>query len=1168
MNNNKTLLERANTAFRANRYEDSLVKYRELLNQNPELDSIVHFNIHLAELKISKDDANEFKNTSIEENSVFFIDISHVEVFRGVQFEGEGQYLATSPDPQFHLSNHFVSRINNGSCFYKISVEIECESQHLLSKLYIESGSGFSEKNAVTLFIESGKRVDRIFYYTEDIQSLRFDPIEGIGSFKLKSFSISNVDANDAFKQLLTRLQAKKVRISPNKINDQEYLYKKYDNTFQSNEFNLGSTPIESKKSLPRTAYDSKHFSELNVNKSAVEQILSNFDEQSYLIANNDVEESGLSGLEHFVRMGASEILQGKRRLYPLAPLMSIEEYTQLYQDVEENYSGTPEEHFFLHGMKEITLGNRPCYKVWPEFKCDLTDIKDVFGINPPFFKMTVLIFDWDRNSLVELEEKLHEFNRFIHVLHVSSNYLDTHRHIVTQKQLPSKDQLDSEYILFLGKGSQVLIKQLLQQIISSNCLEKSCDLIYWDEVWSSSKQRYDLGVFKPNSSPEYLLNKNYIGQSAVFSRDFVNLYGVGFYTSVENVYYLALHALKLNKKVTHFPCVITYESAELRKELARKEYSVLKYYLTHNHPYSDVEKVNDTGDFRIKLPILETVKVSIVIPFRDKPELIVHCLDSIYRLTTYSNFEVILVNNNSAAETIEMMSNHGCFDYPNLRMVEYSEEFNYSKINNFAVNNFTSGDYILLLNNDIKVISEHWIQEMLQYAQMESVGAVGAKLLYENETIQHAGLVTGPFYNVSSAFIGAQVFEPGYMSRLITVSNYVALTAACLMVSKEKYQEVNGLDEENFKVAYNDVDFCINLHRAGYRNVFTPHSLLYHYESVSRGFEVTLEKTERVSNELWSLKKKNHDLFDLFDPFYNPNLSKISAYARFEYAEKYIPSNQSYVEKEFTEKVVYETRFISRNKNLIGVFSHFDKDDLVDPYVITYLKAISEFMDIVFVSTASGLKRKSLDKVKSIVSKIIVKENYGYDFGAWKTGLDHVGSKLNSYDGLVLLNDSVYGPIKPLNPFFKKAKEYDVLSMTDSYELKYHLQSYFVYFSKEVVLSDLFKDFWGEFKIIENKMALIMRNEIGFYSKFFESKFNCGSYIESKVITRLNITHFYWREIVDLGFPFIKVELLRDNPVGVSLDGWDGYIDQNHMKKDDIIRHLKRIKDKPAILK
>jgi GT2 family glycosyltransferase len=247
--------------------------------------------------------------------------------------------------------------------------------------------------------------------------------------------------------------------------------------------------------------------------------------------------------------------------------------------------------------------------------------------------------------------------------------------------------------------------------------------------------------------------------------------------------------------------------------------------------------------------------------------------MNSIQEKTTYSNYEIIIVENNS--ETTEIFDYYKAIERtPRAKVLLFEGVFNFSLINNFAADH-ADGNYLILLNNDIEVISPNWIEEMLMYAQRPDVGAVGAKLYYPDDTIQHAGVILGVGGVAGHSHKHFRRNDLGYFGRLVSVQNLSGVTGACMMIPKKVFGEVGGFDDR-FKVAFNDVDLCMRIRKAGYLIVFTPFAELYHYESKSRGAEDTPEKQKRFINETLLFQQLWHRELKSGDPYYNPNLTLV----------------------------------------------------------------------------------------------------------------------------------------------------------------------------------------------------------------------------------------------------------------------------------------------------
>jgi len=248
-----------------------------------------------------------------------------------------------------------------------------------------------------------------------------------------------------------------------------------------------------------------------------------------------------------------------------------------------------------------------------------------------------------------------------------------------------------------------------------------------------------------------------------------------------------------------------------------------------------------------------------------------------------------------------------------------------------------------------------------------------------------------------------------------------------------------------------------------------------------------------------------------------------------------------------FSEKILQKITFPQEKKNKICIFSHFDKNNIIDDNTIFYLQKLSIIANIIFVSTSEKLNNNNISKLKTLCNTVIIKENNGYDFGAWKSGLNILSENLFDYDELILCNDSVLGPLFDLEPIFNKMKKknLDIWSITDSYEKKYHLQSFFVVYTKNSFSTSVFKDFWDNFKIYIKKGKLIKINEIQFSQMLKKSGLKIGAYCRADDYkSDQNIMHYHWRDLIkNKQCPFLKKELIRDNPKKIDITGWKDVI-------------------------
>ena len=416
---------------------------------------------------------------------------------------------------------------------------------------------------------------------------------------------------------------------------------------------------------------------------------------------------------------------------------------------------------------------------------------------------------------------------------------------------------------------------------------EKDADYIYCDEITFKNGDINKMLTmhFKPDYAIDNLRANNYICHFSVFERSLLEgteLFRTKFDGSQDHD--MILRLTDAAKNVVHVPKALYYwrsHAGSVASGIEAKTYAInaAKGAISEHlktHGFSNF-KITSTRAFetifRISYEIIGMPKVSIVIANKDHVEDLERCISSILEKTTYVNYEIIIVENNS--ETKEIFEYYDSLkEYKHIKVVKYEGEFNYSAVNNLGVRH-ADGEYILLLNNDTQVISINWIEELLMYAQRDDVGAVGAKLYYEDRTVQHAGVVLQMGAHRTAGHVHCRQGRDsiGYMGKLCYAQNVSAVTAACLLVSRKKYDEVGGLDE-SFRVALNDVDFCLKLREKGYLNIFTPYSELYHYESISRGSDMEGANMARLDKEAEDFKSKWKEILDKGDPYYNPNFS------------------------------------------------------------------------------------------------------------------------------------------------------------------------------------------------------------------------------------------------------------------------------------------------------
>lgn len=416
---------------------------------------------------------------------------------------------------------------------------------------------------------------------------------------------------------------------------------------------------------------------------------------------------------------------------------------------------------------------------------------------------------------------------------------------------------------------------------------EQGADYLYCDEATfkNGNIEKMITLHFKPDYAIDTLRGNNYICHFSVFDRKLLEgteLFRTRFDGSQDHDMILRLTTAA--EKVVHVPKLLYYwrsHKGSVASGIGAKSYAIeaargaVSDHLERQgfHNFEIISTRAFETIFRIKYELTACPKVSIIIANKDHPGDLERCITSILDKSTYENYEIIIVENNSTGGEIQEYYKE-IERLPNVKVVTYEGGFNYSAINNYGVS-FAKGEYLLLLNNDTQVISINWLEELLMYGQRSDVGAVGAKLYYEDKTIQHAGIVIGLGAHRTAGHTHYKVnYENvGYMGKLCYSQDVTAVTGACLLVKKSLYDEMGGLDE-SFAVALNDVDFCLRLRQKGYLNVWNPYCELYHLESKSRGMDDVEEKAVRYNKEAEAFRLKWRKELEAGDPYYNPNFS------------------------------------------------------------------------------------------------------------------------------------------------------------------------------------------------------------------------------------------------------------------------------------------------------
>jgi len=437
------------------------------------------------------------------------------------------------------------------------------------------------------------------------------------------------------------------------------------------------------------------------------------------------------------------------------------------------------------------------------------------------------------------------------------------------------------EYIALLDHDD-LLAPHAFAKVVELLNEHPEADFIYSDEDKVDEHNVHLHPFFKPDWCPDSFLARMYTCHLGVYRRSLITKIGnfrPGFEGSQD--YDLVLRVTEQTEHIFHIPTILYHWRIHLESAAGNTD---AKPYAYDAAQRAITEAINRRGEpgkvtthlpgvYQIRYQIKEQKLVSIIIPTKDLADLLDVCLKSIFAKTSYRNYEVIVIDNGSKeAKTAKCFSYWQKKEPKRFKCISYDVPFNYSQINNYAAQQ-AQGDYLLFLNNDTKIISKHWLKAMVEQAQRPSIGAVGSLLLYPDDTIQHAGVVLGIGGVANHSHRHFPAKHGGYFAQIASINNYSAVTAACLMCRREVFEEVGGF-EAKLAIAFNDVDFCLKIVSRGYRNIYLPHVVLYHYESKSRGVENTPAKQARFTGEVNYMRQTWGHICDR-DPCYNPNLTK-----------------------------------------------------------------------------------------------------------------------------------------------------------------------------------------------------------------------------------------------------------------------------------------------------
>lgn len=583
-----------------------------------------------------------------------------------------------------------------------------------------------------------------------------------------------------------------------------------------------------------------------------------------------------------------------------------------------------------LH-IKENRKTNQEQYKIWMEknepkagelefqrnfkfeYKPKISIVVPMYNTDETFFEELIESLEKQTYSNWELclvdgsEEKNENLKKYYEGKeNIKYKFLNSNKGISENTNEAIK-LATGDFIGFLDHDD-ILSQDCLYEVVKIINKIKNVDFIYSDEDKIDEQGERFEPYFKPDFSPETLECNNYITHFVVVKKDLLKK--VGNLNSKFNGaqdFDFVLRATEKANKVCHISKVLyhwrvhkssTANVADAKPYAYEAGIKVIEEHLKRTNKKGIVEFGQDVpGIYKIKFDIKGNPKVSILIPNKDNVNLLKNCIESILNLTTYTNYEINIIENNSIQdETFEYYSKISqnskikILDYNTGKVYDKFErekininqnndekvdkkEFNYSSLINFGVQN-SDGDFILQLNNDTKLLTKDWLELFIGYAQNKEIGAIGARLYYEDKSIQHAGIAIGLSGIAGNLLVNLPYGKRAYFGREAATRNVSAVTGACLFCRRELYEEVCFMDEINFKVAFNDVDFCLKILEKGYRNVYVPYIELIHYESKSRGYEYTKEQQERFNKECNNFKEKWKKVIEKGDPYYSKNFS------------------------------------------------------------------------------------------------------------------------------------------------------------------------------------------------------------------------------------------------------------------------------------------------------
>jgi glycosyltransferase involved in cell wall biosynthesis len=728
-----------------------------------------------------------------------------------LQWCGDGHYCwrSETEDPYFEFAG-FNKKQRAG--WFMIELRVRSEASFGRTKIYFDYGAGYSETTAVALPFRNGELARRFYRLSAIPRKIRFDPLEAATKFSVERLNISAVSARFARRKML------------------KYLFQ---------------CRSRQKDKSPQHIWRELKMHGRNTKGGAIDVLYKRYDDSFSAQLSRDIQYSEwISSVEipgQPVRSAIETMLKSFRDRWTISIVMPT-------------YNT---EKVFLQRAIESVLAQS--YSHWELCIAD------------------------DASSEPHVRPLLEEYAQRDPRIKVTFRQQNGHISAASNSALALAT---GEYIALMDHDDEIAPHALLFVMETIN-RKPFARILYSDEDKIDEQGNRLNPHFKPEWSPDLFFSQNYVSHLGIYRRELlerINGFRIGVEGSQDHDLMLRCLPLVESNEILHIPRVL-YHWRIMEGSTARSSHeksytheagikSLRDYFVAQGRDDIEVHGADVPNTYRVRYPLPKPEPlVSLLIPTRDKLELLRSCVQGILKKTTYPNYEIIILDNESIEpETLsffhQIQVEHSC-----VRVLHYHNPFNFSAINNYGVKN-ARGNVIGLINNDVNVINPDWLSEMTSHALRAEIGCVGAKLYYDDNTIQHAGVILGIGGIANHSHKDFPRGHHGYFGRLSVVQNYSAVTAACLLVRKSVYEQVGGLEEQHLKIAFNDVDFCLKVREAGYRNLWTPYAELYHYESKSRGVEDTPEKQARFRSEVEFMQSRWGEALP-FDPHYNPNLTQ-----------------------------------------------------------------------------------------------------------------------------------------------------------------------------------------------------------------------------------------------------------------------------------------------------